>query len=64
MRDEAEVYIKELYMDHEHCALHARAVAMFLRGVDWVLAKSRTNPNKQLNLEKSKQQGENNEVRG
>lgn len=62
MRDEAEEYIKELYADFDHCALHARAVAMFLRGVDWVLAKSKTNQVKEFEIKK--QQGDTNEIRG
>lgn len=62
MRAEAEEYIKDLFYEHDHDPLHARAVTMFLRGVDWVLDQHRTKQNK---FENSKQQqGEENEVRG
>lgn len=35
----AEEYIKKAYMDWDHCAQSARAVHMFLRGVEWTLEK-------------------------
>lgn len=37
---DAEKFIKAQYIDWEHCAQSARAIAMFLKGVEWTLSKS------------------------
>lgn len=35
----AEKHIKEKFTDHDHCSQSARAVAMFLQGVEWALGQ-------------------------
>lgn len=33
--EKAEKHIKEKFSDYDHCSQSARAVAMFLQGVEW-----------------------------
>lgn len=40
VKTEAEAYIKKKFSDHDHDPLHARAVSMFLQGVEWAEKKN------------------------
>lgn len=37
LKAKALEFIKEKFTDHDHCAQSARAVSMFMQGVEWVL---------------------------
>lgn len=36
LMDRAREHVESQYVDHDHCAQSARAVDMFLKGVQWV----------------------------
>ncbi len=41
LKENAEKFIKAKFVDYDHCATSARAVSMFIQGVEWALDKTR-----------------------